>query len=214
MRLAHANERQHMKYRAFHLVLNTRRVAVLFAPGLALILALAISMNAGAQTPTATASVAKVEDQPGFSVIGVSVRTSKWKEAGGNGEIPNMWGRAMQDGTFDRIPNRADSNIFAVYTDYASDQSGECTYVLGARVTSIDKVPAGFVAVTIPAGRYAVLQTDKGPLPDVMPKVWKRIHAMPARELGGERAFKVDYEVFPAGFDWQNAQIDVHLGLK
>ncbi|MFY9939227.1 MAG: GyrI-like domain-containing protein [Silvibacterium sp.] len=203
-----------MKYRAFHPVLHTRRVAALFASGLALILALAISMNASAQTPTATTSVAKVEDQPGFSVIGVSVRTESRKEAGGTGQIPNLWTRAMQDGTLDSIPNRADSNILAVYTDFASDQNGEFTYVLGARVTSIDKVPAGFVAVTIPAGKYAVVQTDKGALPDVLPKVWQRIHAMPASELGGERAFKVDYEVFPAGFDWQNAQIDVHLGLK
>ena len=152
---------QHMKYRAFHPVLHTRRVAALFASGLALILALAISMNAGAQTPTATASVAKVEDQPGFSVIGVSVRTEGRKEAGGTGQIPNLWTRAMQDGTLDSIPNRADSNILAVYTDFASDQNGEFTYVLGARVTSIDKVPAGFVAVTIPAGKYAVVQTDK-----------------------------------------------------
>src|SRR5271170_5460945 len=118
MRLAHANERQHMKYRAFHLVLNTRRVAVLFAPGLALILALAVSMNAGAETPTATASVAKVEDQPSFTVVGVSVRTDNRKEAGGTGQIPSLWTRAMQDGTFDSIPNRADSNILAVYSDY------------------------------------------------------------------------------------------------
>jgi len=203
-----------MKLRAFHLGLDTRRVAVLFAPGLALILAMSISMYAGAQSPTATTAAAKVEDQPGFTVIGVSVRTDNRKEAGGNGEIPKMWTRAMQDGTFDSIPNRADGNILAVYTDYASDQNGEYTYVLGARVTSIDKVPAGFVSVTIPAGKYAVVQTDKGALPDVMPKVWQRIYAMPARELGGERAFKVDYEVYPAGFDWQNAQIDVHLGLK
>jgi predicted transcriptional regulator YdeE len=113
----------------------------------------------------------------------------------------------------DRIPNRADSNILAVYTDYASDQNGKYTYCW-ARVTSVDKVPDGFVAVRIPAGKYAVVQTDKGPLPDVMPKMWQRIYAMPAQALGGERAFKVDYEVYPAGFDWQNAQIDVHLGLK
>ena len=203
-----------MKYRAFYPDLNTRRVTALFALGLALWLTTGISMLANAQSPTATASSAKVEDQQSFALIGVSVRTNHWKEAGGNGEIPNLWARAMQDGTFDRIPNRADTNIVAVYTNYATDQNGEFTYVLGARVTSIDKVPDGFVAVTIPAGKYAAVQTDKGALADVMPKVWQRIYAMPAKELGGERAFKVDYEVYPARFDWQNAQIDVHLGLK
>ncbi|HEX3472896.1 MAG TPA: GyrI-like domain-containing protein [Silvibacterium sp.] len=200
--------------RAFHRVLNTRRVAVVLTLGFAVILALGVSTPANAQSSMATASAAKIEDHESFAVIGVSVRTSHWKEAGGNGEIPNMWSRAMQDGTFDRIPNRADHNIVAVYTDYTSNQNGEYTYILGARVTSTDKVPDGFVTVTIPAGKYAVVQTDKGALPDVMPKVWQRIYAMPAKELGGERAFKTDYEVYPEGFDWQNAQIDLHLGLK
>jgi predicted transcriptional regulator YdeE len=204
-----------MKYLAFDVGSNTRRAAVSFAPVFILLLTMGTIMHANAQSPTATTpSSAKAEDQPSFAVIGVSVRTDNRKEAGGNGEIPSMWGRAMQDGTFDRIPNRADSNIVAVYTDYASDQNGEYTYILGARVTSVDKVPDGFVAVTIPAGKYAIVQTDKGALPDVMPKVWRHIYAMSAKELGGDRAFKVDYEVYPAGFDWQNAQIDVHLGLR
>ena len=203
-----------MKDPRFHLALNARRVTGLFALGFALLLAILSSTSAIAQSPEVAASAAKVEDQQSFTVIGVSVRTDNRKEAGGNGEIPKMWASAMQDGTFDRIPNRADGNILAVYTDYASDQNGEYTYVLGARVTSTDKVPDGFVAVTVPAGKYAMVQTDKGALPDVMPRVWQRIYAMSTKELGGERAFKTDYEVYPAGFDWQNAQIDLHLGLK
>jgi predicted transcriptional regulator YdeE len=204
-----------MKCDAFHVGSNTRRAAVLFVPVFALLLAMGSFMRANAQSPTGTTpSSVKTEDQPSFAVIGVPVRTDNRKEAGGNGEIASMWGRAMQDGTFDRIPNRADSNIVAVYTDYASDQNGEYTYVLGVRVSSVDKVPDGLVPVTIPVGKYAIVQTDKGALPDVMPKVWRRIHAMSAKELGGDRAFKVDYEVYPAGFDWQNAQIDLHLGLR
>lgn len=69
----------------------------------------------------------KVVDQESFSVIGVSIRTSGEKEAGGNGEIPALLTRAMQDGTLERIPNRADDKILAVYTDFASNRKGEYT---------------------------------------------------------------------------------------
>jgi hypothetical protein len=47
-----------------------------------------------------------------------------------------------------------------------------------------------------------------------MPKVWKDIAAMSAKDLGGERSFKTDYVVFPAGFDWQDTQVEVHVGVK
>jgi predicted transcriptional regulator YdeE len=59
-----------------------------------------------------------------------------------------------------------------------------------------------------------VLETDKGPLQTVLPEIWKRIWSMSAKDLGGERAFQADYEVYPSGFDPQNAQIAVHVGLK
>lgn len=41
-----------------------------------------------------------------------------------------------------------------------------------------------------------------------------RIHAMSETEMGGQRAFKADFEVYPEGLDWQNAQIPVYVGLK
>jgi predicted transcriptional regulator YdeE len=113
-----------------------------------------------------------------------------------------------------KIPNRADQDLLAVYTDYQSDQTGEYTYLIGARVTSAADVPAGLTLKEIPAGSYAVLQTDKGPLPTVMPVIWKHIWSMSAKDLGGERAFQADYEIFPRGFDPQNAQITVYVGLK
>jgi len=154
------------------------------------------------------------ETQPAFTVVGFSVRTTNQKENGGTGEIPQLWQRVMQQGLLEDIPHRADNNFTAVYTDYASDQKGAYTYVLGVRVSAVDKVPDGMVAVTVPAGKYAVVDSETGPLPEVMPKVWTRIWAMSAAELGGQRAFKADYEIYPEGFDWQNAQVAVHLGLK
>lgn len=165
------------------------------------------------QTPAA-ASAVSAESQPGFTVVGLSVRTDNQKEAGGSGSIPQMWQQAMQEGTLENVPHRADNNLTVVYTDYASGQGGEYTYVLGVRVSSVDKVPQGMVAVKVPAGRYAVVESEKGSLPEVLPKVWQRIAAMTPAELGGQRAFKADYEIYPEGFNWQDAQIPVYIGLK
>jgi predicted transcriptional regulator YdeE len=199
--------------------MNPVRFQLSFCTRRATLLAIAVSFGltaigsrANAQSsPTPTA---KVEEQQSFAVIGVSVHTSGQKEAGGSGEIPALWTRAMQDGTFERIPNRTDDKMLAIYTDFVTDQTGAYTYILGERVSSTEKVPEGMVAVTIPAGRYAVIESDKGALPDIMPKLWKDIAAMSTKDRGGNRSFKTDYEVFPAGFDWQNTQVEAHIGVK
>lgn len=164
--------------------------------------------------PLAQEKTVKIEKEKSFSVIGLAVRTNNKQEATGQGEIPKLWQRFMQQGTAAKIPHRADQDLIVVYTDYESDQNGEYSYVIGARVTSIAGVPAGLTLKEIPAGSYAVLESDKGPVATVVPKIWQKIWSMPANELGGERAFQADYEVYPQGFDPQNGQVTLHIGLK
>ncbi len=191
--------------------MKIRRVVVILLVGFAVALFLSVPVQAHTQSAT---SPVTTEAQPGFTVVGFSVRTSNQKEAGGNGEIPQLWQHVMQQELLDNVPQRTDNNLIAIYTDYSSNEKGEYTYVLGVRVSTVEKVPDGMIQVNVPAGKYAIVNSEKGPLPDVMPKVWQRIWAMPAAELGGQRAFKTDFEVYPEAFDWQNAQVAVHLGLK
>jgi predicted transcriptional regulator YdeE len=168
------------------------------------------SSNSAQAAPAPVAT----EDETSMTVIGISVRTNNEKEASGNGEIPALWQRLMQQGLLDQISSRAPGGPVAVYSDYVKDEKSDYTYTVGARVTTADKVPDGFVVITVPAGRYAVVKTDQGPLPVIMPKAWQRIWALSPAELGGTRAFKVDYEIYPETMDPQNAQVEIHLGLK
>jgi predicted transcriptional regulator YdeE len=189
-------------------------IATILSLGGALILAFFVLLQANAQTASSTASAAQTENVQAFQVIGIAVRTTNEKEHGGNGEIPKLWQHVMQEDLVDKIPNRADQHLVVVNTNYASDQNGEYDYILGSRVTSAKDVPEGFVAVTIPAGKYAVVESEKGPPQEILPKVWMRIWAMSPAELGGTRAFKADYEVYPAEMNGQDTQVTIYLGLK
>ena len=83
----------------------------------------------------------KVVERGAFTVVGIAARTSNAREVTAEGIIGKQWGRLMQEGLVAKIPNKADQNIVAVYTDYASDHNGEYMYVLGARVKSDGEVP-------------------------------------------------------------------------
>lgn len=157
----------------------------------------------------------KIEKQEAFQVVGLAVRTKNADEVTGGGNIPKLWNKFVSEGWADRIPNRADQTLFAVYSDYASDENGEYTYMVAARVTSVGRVPEGTTAKTVVAGKYAVLTSEKGPLSQVVPQMWMRVYPMKAAELGGARAFATDYEVYDdRAANPQEAVVELHLGLK
>jgi predicted transcriptional regulator YdeE len=172
------------------------------------------SAPAAPASAPAASSAPKVDDQASFTVIGVTVRTNNAKEAGGQGAIPQLWQNAMQNQTLDQIPNKASDGIVVVYSDYASDNTGDYNYTLGYRVTSADKVPDGMVAKTIPAGKYAVLTSDTGAPQVVIPALWQRINGMTPQELGGARSYRSDFETYADITDFGNMQMTAHIGLK
>ena len=157
----------------------------------------------------------KIVEKDGFTVIGISARTSNAKEVTDEGVIGKMWARLFQEGVLAKIPNKADQTIVAVYTDYASDHNGEYTYVLGARVTSDADVPAGMIAQKIPTQKYAVFTSEKGPAPKVVPQVWMKINSLPRTAVGGDRGYKADFEVYDErAADPENLQVDAYVGIK
>ena len=153
--------------------------------------------------------------QDGFTVVGIAVRTSNAEQMTPARPIGKQWERLFKEGVLAAIPNKADGNIVALYTEYASDKDGEYTYVLGARVTKAESVPAGMVAKNVPAGRYAVFTSERGPVQKVVVEMWQRVWATPKNELGGDRAYKADYEVYD-----QRAQnpadsvVDLYIGIR
>ena len=157
----------------------------------------------------------KVVEKSGFTVIGISARTSNAKEMTADGVIGKTWGRLFQENVLAKIPNKADQNIVAVYTDYSSDHNGEYTYVLGARVTSDADVPAGMIATKVLAGKFAVFPSEKGPAQKVVPAVWMKINSLPPDAVGANRQYKADFEIYDErAEDSQNLQMDVYVSIK
>jgi predicted transcriptional regulator YdeE len=157
----------------------------------------------------------KIVQQPEFTVIGITARTSNAKEMTADGVIGKQWARLMQEGMLAKIPNRSDGSTIAVYTDYASDKNGEYTYILGAKVKSGAEPPAGMVAKKIPAGRYAVFATEAGPGPKVVPEAWMRINSLPVSAVGGDRVYRADFELYDErAADPQNLRADIYIGIK
>src|ERR1700680_1049036 len=115
----------------------------------------------------------KTVDQKEFTVIGISARTSNAQEAAGNGVIPKQWEKFYKEGILDKVPNKADPAIYVVYTGYASDRNGDYSYIIGAKASNASAVPEGMVAKTVCAGKYAVVASERAPIPKLIVEAWQ-----------------------------------------
>jgi predicted transcriptional regulator YdeE len=173
--------------------------------------AVALVSQALAQSPAT-----KTVHQDEFSIVGIEARTSAEQEMAGDGQIAALWQKFYQDHVLEKIPNKSDKNIYAVYTDYSRDRMGAYTVVIGAKVRDKTPAPAGMALKTIPAGQYVILTSERGAADEVIPAAWQRIWALEDKDqLGGKRAYKSDYEVYaPGATDPQNTQADLYIGLR
>jgi len=146
----------------------------------------------------------------GFTVTGITARTDNSREMTGNGVIAKMWERFIQEGIGAKIPGRTDHDLLALYTDYESDQHGEYTYIVGARVAPGTPAPEGMVSKQVPDARYQMVPSERGPVWRVVPEAWQRIWREPL-----QRTFQVDFEVYgERAANPEDAVVEIWLGIK
>jgi predicted transcriptional regulator YdeE len=136
-------------------------------------------------------------------VIGISMRTANDRFLK---EAPPLWDRFFKENLSDKIPNKINKNLLAVYTEYAGDYTQPYTYIIGCEVSSLEVVPEGMVGVTISASPYAVF-TSKGPHPQSMMQTWQAIWNSDVK-----RSYTTDFEVYGPGFQAEkNPEIKVYI---
>ncbi len=142
-----------------------------------------------------------------FLVIGIEARTTNQREMSGQGAIGALWGRLTQDELLERIPNRMDDRIVAVYSNYENDRDGEYSYLLGAKVRTAERVPDGMISRQVVPGEYAMFSAKGGPAVEMVVGIWKKIWALETdKKL--ERAYQTDFEVYSP-----DALMDVYVGF-
>jgi predicted transcriptional regulator YdeE len=114
----------------------------------------------------------------------------------------------------DKISGKTGSNLYAIYSEYASDHNGEYTFMVGAPVKAGVAAPAGMVLKQVHAGKYAVITTEKGPFPKVIPETWLQIFRL-EDEGKLKRTYQTDFELYDErALDPQNGQLDIYIGVK
>ena len=99
-----------------------------------------------------------------------------------------------------------------VYTDYESDFNGAYTFFIGEEVSDFE---GPLETLSIPSQRYVKFTSKPGPMPAVCIDLWQKIWAMTPEQLGGERSYIADFEVYDErAADHLNVVLDIYIGIK
>ena len=144
-----------------------------------------------------------------FKVIGIAVRTTNENNQAAK-DIPVLWEKLMNEGIVDAIPNKIDTTLYSIYTDYEKDHTKPYTTLLGCKVENLDHIPEGMIGKSFEGGNY-IKFTAKGNLADgLVINEWIKIWNM---ELG--RVFTADFEIY--GEKAQNpsdAEVDILIAVE
>lgn len=154
---------------------------------------------------------------PEIKLIGITARTNYEAEINPEtAKIGSTVQKYFQMGFAEKIAHRVKAGTtYCIYTDYEKDHTADYTYFIGEEVSSFENVPEGYSTLTIPPQNYIKFTNGPGIMPQVCISVWAKVWQMLPKELGGERAYIADFEVYDErAQDRQNTTLDVYVGIK
>jgi predicted transcriptional regulator YdeE len=144
-----------------------------------------------------------------FQIIGIYVRTSNQENKAAI-DIPALWNQFMSENVLENIPNKIDTEIYSIYTNYEGDHTEPYDTILGCKVSSLDNIPEGMVGKAFEGGKVAKF-TAKGNLEDnIVYKAWLDIW-----NVDLNRTYTADFEVYGAkSMDRANAEVDIFIAVS
>jgi len=144
-----------------------------------------------------------------FNIIGISVRTTNENGQSAK-DIGGLWNRFMSENVMSKIPNKINTDIFSIYTEYEGDYTKPYTTLIGCKVNSLENIPEGLIGKSFKGGMYkkfkAVGDLTKGAVYEEWGKIWNS-------DLN--RSYTADFEVYgEKAQNPANAEVDIFIAIK
>lgn len=157
----------------------------------------------------------RIVELDAMKLAGIAARTTNANEMSGNGKLGPLWGQFWSEQIAARIPNSTDpGTIYSCYSDYENGAMGEYTTLIGAAIDRDAEVPGGLEVVEVPAAKYAVFTTERGPVTEVVARAWQSIWKW-SLTSGEERTFTGDFERYDErSAHPEDAQVDIYIAIR
>ncbi|GAA3513609.1 GyrI-like domain-containing protein [Aquimarina addita] len=150
----------------------------------------------------------ETQKKEAFKVIGIKVRTTN-----NNGQsaidIGQLWEKFMTENILEAIPNKINSDILSIYTNYEGDHTQPYDTILGCKVSTLDKIPTGMIGQKFESGNYTKYLAQGDLLTGVVYNTWVEIW-----NADINRTFTADFEVYgEKAQDRSDAVVEIFVGI-
>ncbi len=142
-------------------------------------------------------------------IVGITIRTSN-EQGKAEKDIPMLWNTFMTEKWYDKIPNKKDDTIYAVYTDYEGDYREPYTMLLGCEVSSLNNIPEELAVKIVPKATYARFISKGDLTKEAIINTWMEIW-----DTQLDRAYTCDLEVYgERAKNPINGEVDILIALN
>lgn len=151
---------------------------------------------------------AALETIEGFTVVGISTTTTN-EDGQAADDINLLWERFFKESVGQKVTDKIDDVIYAVYSDYEGDHTRPYRITIGYKTAGSENVADSMHAVHIEPGDYGIMSAQ-GPQPQTLVETWTAIWSSDLN-----RSFKTDFEVYgPRFFEEGVNEVLVYVGLR
>ncbi len=149
-----------------------------------------------------------------FYFAGFGTTTKNEKEMTDEAIIPQLWSRFYSEQISEQITNKKENTVLAVYTDYKTDVNGQYLFLIGHQLESNVSQEERIVVKKIPASTYLVFTSQRGPISEIVPKLWQDIWAY--FETSTEvRTYTGDFERYDErAANPNDAIVDIYVAIQ
>lgn len=165
-------------------------------------------------TTVATPTIVQL---PAFVIHGIGTRTTNADELGvTNARLPQLWASYLHYKGQHPDLSSSDTPTYALYTDYESDATGAYTVVIGQQAEDDSHASESAqrqLEITVPASRYMVFTTPKGPVFETVAQTWGMIwnYFEDASEV---RTYTGDFEVYESTANPEQSEVKIYIAIQ
>ncbi|RXZ84145.1 transcriptional regulator [Paenibacillaceae bacterium] len=157
----------------------------------------------------------RIVEHEEIRLAGLGATTTNADELTENARIPQLWEHFWKNQDAQHLYHAGEPQvIYGSYSDYETDASGAYRIQIGCRVQPDAELPQSLTEVILPASKYAVFTSRRGPFPAVVIELWQAIWQW-ERESGSTRTFTGDFELYDErSANPEDAQIDIYIAIQ
>jgi predicted transcriptional regulator YdeE len=149
---------------------------------------------------------------PEKKIVGIETRTSNAEEiaAGANGNIAALWQHFFKQDFKNTMANKMSDHVYAIYTKYESDFTGQYSLIIGHEVIDFGNAPDGTLPVLVSPGHFLKFTTIDNS-PEAVLALWQHIWQFFANTKDFKRTYTADFEVYDFA---RGKQLDIYIAVE